>query len=38
MKKCCIISAGDVNLTLLEKKKDGYDYFIAADAGYEKAI
>ena len=38
MKKCCIISAGDVNLTLLEKKKDTYDYFIAADAGYEKAI
>lgn len=38
MKKCCIISAGDVNLTLLEKKKDAYDYFIAADAGYEKAL
>lgn len=38
MKKCCIISAGDVNLTLLEKKKVEYDFFIAADGGYEKAI
>lgn len=38
MKKCCIISAGDVNLTLLNKKKNEYDFFIAADAGYEKAI
>lgn len=36
-KTCCIISAGDVNLSLLEKKKNGYDFFIAADAGYEKA-
>ena len=38
MKKCCIISAGDVNLALLEKKKEEYNFFIAADAGYEKAI
>lgn len=38
MKKCCIISAGDVNLTLLLKKKSEYNFFIAADAGYEKAI
>lgn len=37
MKKCCIISAGDVNLALLEKKKTEYSFFIAADAGYEKA-
>ena len=37
MKKCCIISAGDVNLALLEKKKNEYSFFIAADAGYEKA-
>lgn len=38
MKKCCIISAGDVNLTLLNEKKSEYDFFIAADAGYDKAI
>lgn len=38
MKKiCCIISAGDVNLPLLKKKKNEYDYFIAADLGYFKA-
>lgn len=39
MKKiCCIISAGDVNTQLLAKKKSKYNYFIAADAGYEKAL
>ncbi len=38
MKKiCCIISAGDVNYPLLKEKKTEYDYFIAADQGYEKA-
>ncbi len=36
-KVCCIISAGDVNLPLLKEKKSEYDYFIAADLGYEKA-
>lgn len=36
-KICCIISAGDVNLPLLKEKKSEYDYFIAADLGYEKA-
>ncbi len=35
---CCIISAGDVNTHLLTKKKSNYNYFIAADAGYEKAL
>lgn len=38
MKKCCIISAGDVNLALLKKRKDEYSFFIAADAGFEKVI
>ena len=38
MKKCCIISAGDVNLSLLKRKKAEYSFYIAADAGYEKAI
>lgn len=37
-KLCCIISAGDVNGTLLQKNKELYDCFIAADAGYEKAL
>lgn len=37
-KLCCIISAGDVNDTLLQKNKELYDCFIAADAGYEKAL
>lgn len=37
-KICCIISAGDVNGTLLQKNKELYDCFIAADAGYEKAL
>lgn len=38
MKKiCCIISAGDVNLSLLKEKKSNYDFFIAADLGFEKA-
>lgn len=38
MKKlCCIISAGDVNLSLLRANKSKYDFFIAADLGYEKA-
>ena len=36
-KICCIISAGDVNLPLLKEKKAEYDYFIAADLGFEKA-
>lgn len=36
-KICCIISAGDVNLPLLKEKKSEYDFFIAADQGYEKA-
>ena len=36
-KTCCIISAGDVNLPLLKNRKKDYDFFIAADAGYEKA-
>lgn len=36
-KICCIISAGDVNLPLLKEKKAEYDFFIAADLGYEKA-
>lgn len=35
---CCIISAGDVNTHLLTKMKSKYNYFIAADAGYEKAM
>lgn len=34
---CCIISAGDVNTTYLLNKKSEYHFFIAADAGYEKA-
>lgn len=39
MKKlCCIISAGDVNLPLLKANKFKYDFFIAADRGYEKAL
>lgn len=36
-KICCIISAGDVNTTLLREKKSEYDFFIAADLGFEKA-
>lgn len=36
-KTCCIISAGDVNLPLLKANKSNYDFFIAADLGYEKA-
>lgn len=36
-KICCIISAGDVNLPLLKEKKSEYDFFIAADQGYERA-
>jgi len=38
MKKCCIISAGDVNLALLGKSKNEYSLFIAADGGYDKAL
>lgn len=37
-KICCIISAGDVNRTLLQKNKSDYTLFIAADLGYEKAL
>lgn len=36
-KICCIISAGDVNSLLLKKNKNEYDYFIAADLGFQKA-
>lgn len=36
-KICCIISAGDVNFSLLREKKNDYACFIAADLGFEKA-
>lgn len=37
-KICCIISAGDVNTSVLKEKKNEYSYFIAADLGFEKAL